>query len=515
MIDANTASPVADAVVALLDASGRSRSVTTDVQGRFAFLDLREGTFSIVVTKPGWIDGAYGRRRPNGAPQLIGIAAGRRVDDVTVPLWRFGTISGTVFGASGLPLPGIEVDALRRTATAGRWRFVRAGSAQTDNLGVYRLSSLVPGEYIVVAPPGQAAPGGTSFLAKTAAMLLKAGEEHVASRLELKVAPSMSVTGRTMGTAGFITNVMPSLEVADDDDTFPKFFPGSRTLLSDGTFGFFGIPPGRYVIRASHSAQPTGPLVLPPTLDQLPNKLAVSRSLWASQPVDVRDRNISGVTLVLREAAFVSGRVIFDGPVPPAPERIRQIVILLENEASPVAGWSESASSRLTVAGDFATLPVPPGKYFIRANGLPAGWIIKSAMVDGRDAADLPLTLGTRNVTGAVVTFTSRLTELEGHAFGPAGADSTVSVFPADNSMWADFGFRPRRVNAARVDTEGHYRFVGLPPGDYLVAAIPDELAADWAEVEFLGQLSKTATRVHLGDGEKKTVDIRTAQVFR
>jgi Carboxypeptidase regulatory-like domain len=119
VIDADTASPVAGAAVALLDDSGRSRSVTTDMQGRFAFPDLREGTFSIIAAKTGWIEGAYGRRRPNGSLQTILVRPHQRLEDLEVRMWRFGTISGTVFSDTSLPVSGVEVRALRRTVAGG------------------------------------------------------------------------------------------------------------------------------------------------------------------------------------------------------------------------------------------------------------------------------------------------------------------------------------------------------------------------------------------------------------
>jgi hypothetical protein len=319
-----------------------------------------------------------------------------------------------------------------------------------------------------------------------------------------------------MGTAGFISDAMVSLVVADDD-FIPRFALGSRTLLSDGTFAFFNLPPGRYMIHAGRGAKPPGPLALPSTLDRLPSALAETKALWAAQLVEIRDGNITGLTMVLREGPLISGRVVFEAPAPsPVPVRIR---LLREDDTTGQVwgGGVPSTVARVSAAGDFATSRVPAGHYFIRSEGLASGWVMQSAVVNGRDMADVPIALEGSDMTGVVVTFTNRATEVEGKAIDSNGADptATVMVFPVDRSMWVDFGGQPRRLRATRADRAGRYSFIGLPTGSYFVAAIPDEFAADWAEPDFLDSLSRSAARVQLGDGDRKTLDVRTAQVLR
>ena len=38
--------------------------VLTDNEGRFVFMDLPKGVYTITATKPGYAEGAHGRRRP-------------------------------------------------------------------------------------------------------------------------------------------------------------------------------------------------------------------------------------------------------------------------------------------------------------------------------------------------------------------------------------------------------------------------------------------------------------------
>jgi hypothetical protein len=151
-IDGVSTSPVANALVTLMVAGSIPVRVLTDSDGRYAFRDVPKGGFSITAGKPGYSDGAYGRLRPNGPSQALQVTDGQRVSDVTLPLWKLGTIAGVVFDDSGEPIVGAPVRALERIVVAGKRQLQESASSTTDDRGMYRLGSLVPGEYVVVLP---------------------------------------------------------------------------------------------------------------------------------------------------------------------------------------------------------------------------------------------------------------------------------------------------------------------------------------------------------------------------
>ena len=95
-------------------------------------------------------------------------------------------------------------------------------------------------------------------------------------------------------------------------------------------------------------------------------------------------------------------------------------------------------------------------------------------MLDGRDLADVPIEIAAgQQVAGVVLTFTDRATELSGtllDANGQAAPGYYVVVFSTDAAFWSPGS---RRTPAPfRAATDGRYRFSGLPPGSYHVAAI-------------------------------------------
>jgi len=79
-------------------------------------------------------------------------------------------------------------------------------------------------------------------------------------------------------------------------------------------------------------------------------------------------------------------------------------------------------------------------------------------------------------------------------------------VFPANRALW-----RPdsRRVRSARSGTDGRWIVRGLPPGEYLVAALTDLDPDELRDAAFLETLLAASVKVSLGDGEQKVQDLR------
>ena len=88
-------------------------------------------------------------------------------------------------------------------------------------------------------------------------------------------------------------------------------------------------------------------------------------------------------------------------------------------------------------------------------------------------------------------------------------------MFPAQPSIWADSGAAAfaRRFRALRADTQGAYRSANVPIGDYFVVAVRSNVPADWRDPKYLQKLAALATRVTIGVGEKKSVDVDTKEV--
>lgn len=63
-----------------------------------------------------------------------------------------------------------------------------------------------------------------------------------------------------------------------------------------------------------------------------------------------------------------------------------------------------------------------------------------------------------------------------------------------------------------RPNAEGRYRFVGLPPGDYLVMALTSVDDAAWADGDWPPLDTTNVVRITLASGEQKTLNLRSGR---
>jgi Carboxypeptidase regulatory-like domain len=609
--DALNDKPVANAEVTLGGAplTTRNTKVLTDAEGRFVFMDLPEGTYSLTATKPGYAEGAHGRRRPLGLSQSVVLAKAERIGDLTIPLWKFAAISGTVTDEAGEPMVGIAVRVLARTVVAGKQKFVPGATARTDDRGLYRIASLTPGDYAVVIPSTQAsapeaivdlfkqrgrgsaspadadltrslsfstnneplyqiernegtrvgtlafvssgagaragvapAPGegrinvyptryypAASTAAEASLIRVQSGEERLGADLSMTLVPTSRVSGVVIGPDGPMVAAL-SL-VPDSDDLSTDVALETATTLSDaeGRFTFLGVPEGRHRLRAVWVQVPvsgSGSRGAPPPAARPgqgappppPRPALGGYTLWATQPIDVGKTDLGDLAITLNHGFRIGGRSEFVGAAPaPSPDELRRMTATFDPaDARPVVS-ATVVRGQFDNDGYLSSYQLPPGRYYVRINGVPAGWTLKAAMLNGRDMSNEPVMLD-RDVSTLMVTFTDAPATLSGQVHdgsGVADTSATVLVFPADAAAWINYGAFPRRLREIRVGRDGHYRSAGLPPGDYLVVAIPDESTANWQDPAVLKALARSATSVVIAEGESRTLALRTSVVSR
>lgn len=563
VIDAATNRPLAGAIVAIGGPPGPNGQprprVLTASDGRFVFRDLARGTYSINSTKAGYAEGAHGRARAGGQSIPLQVTDGQRIGGITLQMWKHAAITGTVLDESGEPQVGIQVRAYRRAVVSGRRRFVPAGSAVTDDRGIYRISALLPGDHIVgtaarhssvplaltrdsqammagVQLPSESRPAtpaslmvrDTAFLlargaatppppegarlavypatfhpfapaADAASIIpLASGQDHQGADIQITPIATVGVSGTIMGPEGPITAtpirlaVVSSLEVPMGDD--------GLTTLTDrrGAFSFPAVPSGQYQLRMARGAGR--------------NNAAGGSLAWVDLPISVGSEDIEQLVVSASAGVVVSGRFEFEGD-PNRPRALQNTQVTFESAdaALPAQAWIQTA--RADRFGEFTSPALPGGRYFVRIADSPSGWMFKSATLEGRDVADTPLNV-TADAPNLVITFTDRWSGLRGHvqADQNGAGGSTVVVFPTDSTMWESSGRAPRRLRSARVGPSGEYAF-NLPPGDYYVLALPDRQAGDWQDVDFLAEASRVAITVRIGEGERRTQDLRPRSV--
>ena len=555
--DTATPRPVRRATVRLSGAGATTRLVGTDDEGKFRFEALPAGTFTLSATKPGFVPTFHGSKRPGRGPGVrIAIADGARVD-VTVRIVPGAAITGLVTDALGRPAPAIPVAVVA----------VRAGDAAparatTDDRGIYRIYGLAPGEYLVSALPrlmtatargtvpaepiaitdeevqwatrameGRAparaapmpAPGrpvayapvyypGTNDAAAAARVPVGVGEERGGIDMSLRIVPMSRIAGSLMDAGGQPLTIAASVALyprrreqisAADTLVSSGALVLPRATVSGSRFSIPGVAPGEYTLLARTGGS-RGRVGAPPA----------APSLWSVTDLFVDGFDQADLVLNLVPGLKLTGAIAFDGSTLTPPADLSKVELSLAAAGTPF-GTASTPRAIVEPGGAFRFSSIPPGFYTLKAvpPAAPSGgkWTLKSAMAKGgRDLSDgrFEVKSGGDDVEGVVITFTDRPSEISGRLLDATGAVTRYSivVFPADKSQWLPDS---RRIRATPPSTDGSFSVLGLPPGEYAMAAAEDVDPDDLADPAFLSRLFASSLRVTLADGESKTQNLR------
>ncbi len=553
--DTTNPTPVRRVIVVLNSTDPRvGRTTLTDDAGRFVFASLPAARYSLTATKPGYLDARYGATKPgrSGTPIVL---AESETSVVSVKITKGAVITGTLRDSRGEPVRGVAVALSQYELVNGERRLTSAGRSQpSDDRGQYRIYDLDPGEYFANAesttvgfyrslrqttadelaaaerelraagpPPAASTPSsplpemgyasvfypGTTLFSHAVPVTVGAGEEKSGIDIALQLVQLAHLSARVLGPDGqppamVQGKLVPPMQVPGLN--FLTLEVGTLFPVTDGNIQMGGLPPGEYTFHIGGSAVAPPPMAATGGSFVTGPNAVIGLPMWATMPITIDGRDIEGLTIQLQLGKQMTGRVVFEGAAqPPAMPPAGFNVFL----TGPVMG-GVTLTRRGTAKPDFSIDGIIPAAYRVNATG-PRGWVVKSAMVGGRDATDLPVDI-TSDVSDVVVTLTDKLTELSGVLQTPAGtpaANYFIVVFPKDPAYWLNGS---RRIVSLRPATDGKFVTSGtspLPPGDYLIAAVTDVTPGQWFDPAFLRALTPAAVSVTLAEGEKKRQDLQ------
>lgn len=469
---------------------GGNNTASTDDRGMFRFSDLIPGDWVLVMpasyqTTPQSVRDEYRRLSGLGGQAALGLS--RSLQSSGAPS---ASMAGDRMGAFVVQHPA-GLEGLRPADDGGLLGY---GPAYFPALGADGLE----------------------------VVRLQAGEERAG--IEMRALPSrvVSVSGVVIGPDGPAAMVGVRLTPVALAGAFPEatFETARASTDVNGAFTFIGVAAGEYHLNVERIPRPElggattmisgpgGTIVTSLSPGGAPDA-PTEPTLTAASRISVGDRDLAGLSVTLAAGPRVSGSAEFSGTsTPPTAEQLQRVSVTLRPiDRSIIPGIT---SARLDAQGRFTTMGYPPGRYVVTATSPGSGWLMHSVMQGGKDVSLEPLVLDSANVSGLVITFSDRRTELSGAVIPAVGSetDALLIAFPSDLRTWVRNGMNTRQMRISRPGSDGRYVLAALPAGSYHVAAVPIDLDLALTP-EFFEGLASSAATVVLADGEKRGLDLR------
>jgi protocatechuate 3,4-dioxygenase beta subunit len=490
---------------------GQGPQTTTDDYGAFEFEGLAPASYAISASAPGYIT-------PPPIDDENSYGVYRAGDVANITLARGGVITGKVVNASGSPLTGVSVNAIRVGGLDGepdnQLVFQSFGRAwRTDDRGVYRIYGLTPGSYIIQAgPAGQAGgPGGarpnilspfsedaptyypSSARDVATPVAVRAGEEVSGIDISYRGEKGRVVSGRIVAKTGdnAFGPAQIVLSVAGSDSvvaTTLQMDAGPRNVgrmnRAEGrAFAFYGVRDGEYDVVALRSGFGLE-----------------SDAVSAPRRVSVHGADVGGVELTLTPLASLGGRVTIEKKAAVCHSTRASSVeeILLAAERDKVQTQEPSLLSQLTAirptapdsAGEFMLRNLQAGRHRVIVRLPDENWYLRAISLESkppspsarRTASRASTNVARDGVTirpgekpaGITVTIAEGAAALKGRvASNQAGQDGRLPakvrayLIPAEKEAADD----PLRYAQTTAAGDGDFNFKNLAPGRYYLLA--------------------------------------------
>jgi hypothetical protein len=304
----------------------KTDTVTTTLDGSFTITKVHAGAYYVIVDETGYINprNLFSEKQLTDASPEIRNELARKLTRVVVEpnqtevtevlLERGASISGTILYDDGSPASGISVKLLHKDQD-GKWIEMpqngnNVTSTSTDDRGYYRISSLLPDEYLAKATlqltsmkNTVANLGGTemqfavqSFLFaldffgsgtpridQATGLKLGAGQSRTGQDMTLPVAKLHKLTGRVL--AGADSHPVNAATVSLVDRDTNKTIASADVAREDGLFHFEFVPDGDYILRTSDARDVIWEPVPPKPFPQPDKERITAKYGGADQPL--------------------------------------------------------------------------------------------------------------------------------------------------------------------------------------------------------------------------------------
>jgi len=486
VLRAGTSTPIEGARVELRFESGSGPSTSTDLNGRFVFRNLQPGRYRLSAFRDGFVPASFGAKTQSASGAVIALESQQEVKDVIISLTPMRTLSGRIYDdRSRKPVAKAKVQALRFAYQDGNRILVPIKMDMTNDAGEYKVSSLVPGEYIVSVDPVEGSLRlyfpGVPEAAAAAVISVPPGIDYTGVDIAVRDTPAARVRGTVTSATNNEALAGVSVLLVPRRGTVATGSSERSVASSDGTFEFSHVAPGAYDVVASATS---------------------NGRLAADMPIDVGSTDVDSVFLSLQPQLTIRGQLTvenFSDQLPIRPDAVR-----VELRREPFTPDLLVPLPTIDATGAFTFNSVTPGEYQfrVRINGISA--YVKSARFGGADALnppfhidsnapmDLTLSLAPGSVEGSVLN--------QDQTPHP---EATVVLVP-------DIPRRERfdLYHVTGSDAAGRFHLDSIAPGDYRLFVWDDVPADAWEDPDFIRQFESRGKPVHVSEGSRDNIQL-------
>jgi hypothetical protein len=499
--------PLARARVTVRDAkdSKKFQSMVTAEDGKYEFVGVAAGKYSLTGARRGFISASYDEHDQYSTAIVTG--AGLDTEHLVLRLAPDAVIAGKILDESNEPVRHAMVSLYYDDHSSGVDQIRQARSTQTDDLGEYEFTPLMPGIYFLsasgqpwyavhphsetrngesnekvdapssvgrsldVAYPVTYYPNGTE--ADDAMPIAIRGGERVQADIHLNPVPSLRLLFRVPenGSHGYS---FPQLEqTAFDGSTFvPSTF---GAVVSPGVLEVTGIPAGRYNI-------------------QLPGQGSVFQMNGIDLTKDGEEVDVSRSEPV--STVKVSVQISGETTLP------QHLSVGLRSGSRGVV-----VSQAVDAKGEAELQQVAAGKYEVVVFGGGKPYSITRIRAQGVDVSGHTLSVAAGSSPSVALTLAAGSVEIEGTVTraGKGFAGAMVVMVPKNPEVDRDLFRRDQS------DLDGTFLLRGVVPGSYTVLAIENGWDLDWSQPGVIAAYLKRGRKIIVSNQAGRPMNIGEA----
>ena len=491
--------PLDHAAVAVVDVKNRTKLqvMITSADGRYLFQGLTAGKYSLEGQRKGYIRAAYDSHDQYSTAIVTG--ADFDTEHLVLRLAPVGLIAGKVLDESGEPVRHAAVGVYFEDHGAGIGQVREIRNAQTDDLGEYEVTPLLPGTYFVSAsatpwyavhpdsqPEQPGAPPvsvdrsldvtypltyyGDETEADNASPIPLRGGDHVTADIHLSPAPALTLRFRVPENPqnGF---QMPQLQQTGFDGGTTYVQTTGFRMVSPGVMEITGIPAGKYNVRVNEEGS-------------------------GAQMSNI-DLNKEGQELDLSSAEVLSNVKISVNISEDMPHRG---VVALRSGRRVVVAWQQ-----VDAKGEAELQQVPAGVYDVLAWNFGKPYSIDRMAVEGVQVQGHKVKIAAGSSPSISLTLIEGSVQVQGvvKRAGKGVPGAMVVLVPKDPDSHRD------RFRRDQSDLDGTFTLQGVVPGFYTVLAIDNGWELDWSQPDVIAAYLKRGRSVEIANQSGRTVDLR------